>query len=66
MNIQVRLLVSADGLILTNRHIAEPWWEMETSPYIQLGINYKAEIVRYSGHFSPGIKEPFPLKVENF
>ena len=27
-------LVSADGLILTNRHIAEPWWEMETSPYI--------------------------------
>ena len=22
-------LVSSDGLIMSNRHVAEPWWEME-------------------------------------
>jgi S1-C subfamily serine protease len=56
-------LVSADGLILTNRHIAEPWWEMEMSPYIHIEptIEPRFEIFRA---FFPGIKEPFALKVE--
>lgn len=56
-------MVSADGLILTNRHIAEPWWEMETSPYIhrEPTIKPKFEVFRA---FFPGIKEPFSLKVE--
>ncbi|MEP9411005.1 MAG: trypsin-like peptidase domain-containing protein [Candidatus Brocadia sp.] len=54
-------LVSADGLILTNRHIAEPWWEM--SPYIhrEPAIKPRFEVFRA---FFPGIKEPFALKVE--
>ena len=56
-------LVSADGLILTNRHIAEPWWEMEMSPYIQLGPTIKPKFEVFRAFF-PGIKEPFPLKVE--
>ena len=57
-------LVSADGFILTNRHIAEPWWEMETSPYyIQLGPTIKPRFEVFRAFF-PGIKEPFPLKVE--
>lgn len=56
-------LVSADGLILTNRHIAEPWWEMETSPYIHLESTIKPRLEVFRAFF-PGIKEPFPLKVE--
>jgi S1-C subfamily serine protease len=56
-------MVSVDGLILTNRHIAEPWWEMEMSPYIyrEPTIQPKFEVFRA---FFPGIKEPFSLKVE--
>jgi len=51
-------------LILTNRHIAEPWWEMETSPYyIQLGPTIKPRFEVFRAFF-PGIKESFPLKVE--
>lgn len=56
-------LVSADGLILTNRHIAEPWWEIEMSPYIHLGSVIKPKGEVFQAYF-PGIKEPFPLKVE--
>ncbi len=57
-------LVSSDGLVLTNRHIAEPWWEMNTPPYIQIEkttLKPKFELFRA---FFPGIKEPFPLTVE--
>ncbi len=56
-------LVSADGLILTNRHIAEPWWEMEMSPYIHLESTIKPKFEVFRAFF-PDIKEPFPLKVE--
>ena len=56
-------LVSADGLILTNRHIAEPWWEMEVSPYIHIEPTIKPRFEVFRAFF-PGIKEPFPLKVE--
>lgn len=56
-------LVSEDGLILTNRHIAEPWWEMEMSPYIQLDATIKPKFEMFRAYF-PGIKEPFPLKIE--
>ncbi|MFN3532817.1 MAG: trypsin-like peptidase domain-containing protein [Candidatus Brocadia sp.] len=54
-------LVSADGLILTNRHIAEPWWEM--SPYIHREPAIKPRFEVFMAFF-PGIKEPFALKVE--
>ena len=55
-------LVSKDGLVLTNRHIAEPWWEMQTSPYIQLGPSIKPMFELFRAFF-PGIKEPFNLSV---
>lgn len=55
-------LVSTDGLILTNRHIAEPWWEMEMSPYIHIGPTIKPRLEVFRAFF-PGIKEPFLLKV---
>ncbi|MCF6149325.1 MAG: FHA domain-containing protein [Candidatus Kuenenia sp.] len=56
-------LVSSDGFIITNRHVAEPWWELETLPdsYLDTRIKPKFEIFRA---FFPGIKEPFPLTVE--
>ncbi len=56
-------LVRADGLILTNRHIAEPWWEMEMSPYIHIEPTIKPRFEVFQAFF-PGIKEPFALKVE--
>ncbi|GAN31993.1 MAG: FHA domain-containing protein [Candidatus Brocadia sp. AMX2] len=56
-------LVGADGLILTNRHIAEPWWEMEMSPYIHREPTIKPRFEVFRAFF-PGIKEPFALKVE--
>ncbi|MDQ1272079.1 MAG: serine protease Do [Planctomycetota bacterium] len=56
-------LVRADGLILTNRHIAEPWWEMEMSPYIHIEPTIKPRFEVFRAFF-PGIKEPFALKVE--
>jgi S1-C subfamily serine protease len=56
-------LVSEDGLILTNRHIAEPWWEMQRMPYIHIGPTIKPRFEVFKAFF-PGIKEPFDLKVE--
>lgn len=56
-------LVRTDGLILTNRHIAEPWWEMEMSPYIHIEPTIKPRFEVFRAFF-PGIKEPFALKVE--
>lgn len=56
-------LVSADGLILTNHHIAEPWWELEMSPYIQIEPTIKPRFEVFRAFF-PGRKESFPLKVE--
>ncbi|TVM00831.1 MAG: hypothetical protein CV087_12540 [Candidatus Brocadia sp. WS118] len=56
-------LVSTDGLILTNRHIAEPWWEMEMSPYIHIEPTIKPRFEVFRAFF-PGLKEPFVLHVE--
>lgn len=56
-------LVSEDGLILTNRHIAEPWWEMQMMPFIHIEPTIKPQFEVFRAFF-PGIKEPFDLKVE--
>lgn len=56
-------LVSEDGLILTNRHIAEPWWEMQMMPFIHIEPTIKPRFEVFRAFF-PGIKEPFDLKVE--
>ena len=64
MNTLVRgFLVSEDGLILTNRHIAEPWWEMQRMPFIHIEPTIKPRFEVFKAFF-PGIKEPFDLKVE--
>lgn len=57
-------LVGNDGLVLTNRHIAEPWWEMNTPPYIQMEKTTLKPTFELFRAFFPGIKEPFPLTVE--
>ncbi|MCR4293202.1 MAG: trypsin-like peptidase domain-containing protein [Candidatus Kuenenia sp.] len=56
-------LVSAEGLIITNRHIAEPWWELDAFPESQLDPRVKPKFVVFRAFF-PGNKEPFPLTVE--
>lgn len=56
-------MVSADGLIQTNRHIAKPWWEMEMSPFIHIKPTIKPRFDVFRAFF-PGIKEPFDLKTE--
>lgn len=55
-------LISKDGLVLTNRHVAEPWWGRRIFyPPSEFGLVPKFEVLRA---FFPGIEEPFPLKVE--
>lgn len=54
-------LVSSSGLILTNRHVAEPWWdEDETKHLAELG--YTPRFVHFRAYF-PGITAPFVLEV---
>jgi S1-C subfamily serine protease len=55
-------LISKDGKILTNRHIAEPWWQqMPSFVPIRPGFKPRFEVFRA---FFPNIKEPFPLRIE--
>lgn len=54
-------LVSAKGWILTNRHIAEPWWkEEETSELASRGLKPRLEHLRA---YFPLVPEPFELSV---
>lgn len=49
-------LVDAKGIVLTNRHIAQPWWKNDSAaPLIEDG--YEARFVRLRAYF-PGRKEP--------
>ena len=55
-------LISKDGKILTNRHIAEPWWQkMAYFTSIEQGFTPRFEVFRA---FFPNVKNSFPLKVE--
>lgn len=55
-------LVSKDGKVLTNRHIAEPWWNKRAYFIsIERGLKPKFEELRA---FFPNIEKPFPLKIE--
>ncbi|MCI0483762.1 MAG: trypsin-like peptidase domain-containing protein [candidate division NC10 bacterium] len=54
-------LVSADGRLLTNRHVAEPWWEDKTVEALMTrGIRPRLEDLRA---FFPGKQEASPLEV---
>ncbi|HHT9125546.1 MAG TPA: trypsin-like peptidase domain-containing protein [Candidatus Brocadiia bacterium] len=55
-------LISKDGILVTNRHVAEPWWGKQTFyPPSEFKLAPKFEVLRA---FFPGIEKPFPLKVE--
>ncbi|MFQ5964521.1 MAG: trypsin-like peptidase domain-containing protein [Candidatus Scalinduaceae bacterium] len=55
-------LVSKDGKILTNRHIAEPWWQKKAY-FISIEQGLKPRFEEFRAFF-PNVKKPFPLKVE--
>lgn len=54
-------LVGADGRLLTNRHVAEPWWNDEAlQPLLAGGM--RPRLLDLAAFF-PGRKEGFPLEV---
>ncbi len=54
-------LVGTDGRLLTNRHIAEPWWnEKALRPLLARGVRPRLLDLRA---FFPGQREAFPLEV---
>jgi len=56
-------LVSEDGLVLTNRHVAAPW-EFNTASVAVLRMGFKPRLTRLIGYF-PNISEPldFTLRI---
>jgi S1-C subfamily serine protease len=54
-------LVSADGLALTNRHVAVPW-EFDEAAQGILSSGFEARPVRFIGYF-PGLPAPVDLEV---
>jgi Trypsin-like peptidase domain/Inner membrane component of T3SS, cytoplasmic domain len=55
-------LVQAGGLVLTNRHVAEPWWNDSTAATLE-GQGYRARFL-YLRAFFPHQHDPFELKLE--
>ena len=54
-------LVTADGLALTNRHVAIPW-EFDEAAQGILGSGFQAEVVRFVAYF-PGLPSPVDVEV---
>lgn len=55
-------LVDREGRILTNRHVAEPWWNDETAERLAVG-GYQPRFVTFRAFF-PHQQEPFDLVTE--
>ena len=55
--------VSADGRILTNRHVAEPWWKNDEIGDLT-GQGFQAEISSIHAYF-PGDSRAFAAEIEN-
>jgi S1-C subfamily serine protease len=55
-------LVDGEGRILTNRHVAEPWWNDETAERLA-AAGYKARFVTFRAFF-PYQQDPFDLVME--
>jgi serine protease Do len=55
-------LVQAGGLVLTNRHVAEPWWNDTTAAALQ-GQGYEPRFL-YLRAFFPRHRDPFDLAME--
>jgi S1-C subfamily serine protease len=54
-------LVQASGLVLTNRHVAEPWWNDSTAAALE-GQGYTPRFL-YLRAFFPRQRDPFELKL---
>ena len=54
-------LVQAGGLVLTNRHVAEPWWNDTTAAALE-GQGYSPRFL-YLRAFFPRQRDPFDLKL---
>jgi S1-C subfamily serine protease len=54
-------LVQASGLVLTNRHVAEPWWNDTTAAALE-GQGYSPRFL-YLRAFFPRQHDPFELKL---
>lgn len=54
-------LVQAGGLVLTNRHVAEPWWNDSNASTLQ-GQGYEPRFL-YLRAFFPRQRDPFELKL---
>lgn len=54
-------LVSSAGLILTNHHVAEPWWDEEETKTLE-NMGYTPRFVHFRAYF-PEIATPFVLEV---
>jgi serine protease Do len=55
-------LVDRKGLLLTNRHVAEPWWN-DASAQLQVDKGYSPRFNSFRAFF-PQEREPFELEVE--
>ena len=55
-------LVDKKGLLLTNRHVAEPWWN-DASAQLQVDKGYSPRFNSFRAFF-PQEREPFELEVE--
>jgi S1-C subfamily serine protease len=55
-------LVDKKGLVLTNRHVAEPWWN-DASAQLQIDKGYSPRFTSFRAFF-PQEAEPFELEVE--
>lgn len=54
-------LVSKDGRVITNRHVAEPWWRKGRFGAVDMGFTPK--FVEFRAFF-PSVMRSFPLEVE--
>lgn len=57
-------LVDASGLILTNRHLAQPWWSDEDAEALQK-LGFKPRLLSLRAFF-PKQRGPFELKVDRY
>ncbi len=55
-------LVSKDGMVLTNHHVAEPWWG-KSAQFVSIRKGFKPRFEEFRAFF-PNVKEPFSLKIE--
>ncbi len=55
-------IISKNGMVLTNRHVVEPWWHQTTYfTSIEPGLKPRIEVLRA---FFPNVKNPVLLKLE--